>query len=271
MRGSSHRRARLDAVQEANDLARSSDIRPRLIITADDFGRDPIGTAAIGESLNRGRITAASIMANAACFREACDLVRTLDLRGKIGVHVVLDEGPPVAPQMREFADANGHLCVRRRLRFLERGLASAIEAECGAQVQRVLDAGIRPTHIDSHRHIHTIFPIGRIVVRVAQRFGIRYVRPARNLAMRRATLSAAYKWLFNRYLASRVGTAGYFCDLEDYVDQRYRIPPTSLLELMIHLDGTPRGRSGQALLNAPEFDAFLSSFRLVDHGQAGY
>src|SRR5690242_8732366 len=207
----------------------------RLIITADDFGRDQACTEAIAESLAGGLVTAASIMPNGNCFEQASALIRTRGLSGRIGVHLSLDEGPALSPQMQRFADSSGSLCVRRSLAPLGRDLAAAVEAELATQIERVLAAGIRPTHLDSHRHIHTAFPIGHLVVRLARRYGIGYVRPARNLTRSGSKPARFYKWMFNRYLASRVRTADYFGDIVDFFSGGYTLRTKSLIECMIH------------------------------------
>ena len=245
--------------------------QPRLIITADDLGRDAACTQAIVDALARGRITAASIMANGACFEQAVELVHARGLTGLIGVHVVFDEGPPLSEAMRPFCDAAGHLAVKRSLRPPPMALKRALEIEVVAQVERVIKAGIRPTHLDSHRHVHTVFGLGRIVVDVARRFGVRYVRPARNLVGAQPATRAIYKWVFNRYVHARVATADYFCDIADFVERGYPVRAGSLLELMAHLDASERGASNQALIDGPAFDALARDFRIVRHADAGY
>ena len=240
---------------------------PRLIITADDLGRDTACTSAIVASLSSGSITSASIMANGECFAEACALVRSQRLEGRIGVHLALDEGPPLSREMQRFASADGELCVSRRLSPLSRELAAAIVAECSAQIDRVISAGITPTHLDSHRHIHTVFPIGRLVVKLALRYKIPYVRPARNLTTERSSLRRTYKWLFNRYVSAHVLTAQYFGDIVDFFTHRYRVD--AVTECMIHLDESERGLTGRRLLVDPSFQDFLHGYELVTHSQA--
>jgi hypothetical protein len=178
----------------------------------------------------------------------------------------VLDEGPVLSQEMRPYASGQGCLQVRRGLRRLGRGLAGAIEAELGAQIERVLAAGIRPTHLDSHRHIHTSFPIGRIVVRLAQRYDIPYVRPARNLAGRSTVIARSYKWFFNRYVASQVGTADSFADIVDFYQRRAESSPTGLIECMTHLDESSRGLENRRLLVDAGFRQFLKGFDLIGH-----
>lgn len=251
-------------------MSRPSPHRPRLIITADDFGRDEACTAAIAESLASGGITATSIMANASHFEEACALVRARGLAGRIGVHLSLDEGPPLSQEMRRYADGNGQLCVRRSLKPFSPQLSRAVEAELAAQIERVLATGIRPTHLDSHRHIHTVFPIGRLVVKLARHYDIPYVRPARNLASRSGVAAGAYKWMFNRYVASQVRTAELFGDIVDlhHLHLGNKEEMTGLIECMIHLDESPRGLDGRRLLKDAGFLRLLENYELIDHAR---
>lgn len=239
-----------------------------MIITADDFGRDASCTNAIAESLANGTITATSIMANASHFDHACDLARAQSLVGRIGVHLVLDEGPALSREMLPFADAEGHLRVRRTLAPLGAALSRAVEAELASQIERVMAAGIQPTHLDSHRHIHTAFPIGRIVVRLAQRYGIPYVRPARNLANCSSFGAGAYKWMFNHYLAFRVRTADHFGDIVDFYHRSNEHGASGLIECMTHLDDSPRGRDNLRLLENEQFLGFLKNYRLIGHAE---
>lgn len=250
-------------------VTQASAIRPRLIITADDFGRDAACTSAIAHNLAAGAITATSIMANASHFEYACQLAYEQGLLGRIGVHVCLDEGPPLSRDMFRFVDTDGQLCVKRSLKPLSAQFAGAVEGEISAQIERVLAAGIRPTHLDSHRHIHTAFPIGRLVVKLARKYGIPYVRPARNLSTRSFLTARTYKWVFNKYISSCVMTANYFGDICDFFrSEMVGGPPVGLIECMVHLDDSPRGVDGKLVLRDDRFQVFLKQFEPVGHGQ---
>jgi predicted glycoside hydrolase/deacetylase ChbG (UPF0249 family) len=48
---------------------------------------------------------------------------------------------------------------------------------EFAAQVRRILAAGIRPTHLDTHKHTHMIPSVLDAVARVAEEFNIPWVR----------------------------------------------------------------------------------------------
>ena len=51
------------------------------------------------------------------------------------------------------------------------------IISECVAQIDRMIDAGISPTHLDSHRHIHAHPAISWAVARAAASRGISHIR----------------------------------------------------------------------------------------------
>ncbi len=48
---------------------------------------------------------------------------------------------------------------------------------ELRAQVERIFAAGIRPTHLDSHKHTHIAPPIFRVAAKLAAEFDIPYMR----------------------------------------------------------------------------------------------
>jgi len=48
---------------------------------------------------------------------------------------------------------------------------------ELRAQVRKIVDAGIRPSHLDTHKHTHLAPPVLDAVARLGEEFGIRWVR----------------------------------------------------------------------------------------------
>ena len=51
------------------------------------------------------------------------------------------------------------------------------MEAEIEAQFSRLQEAGIHPTHVDSHHHLHVHPVIFRMVCRIAARRGVEWIR----------------------------------------------------------------------------------------------
>ena len=170
------------------------------IITADDFGVSGEVNQAIVEALECGLATHASLVTNTGSFEQACSVAHEQSLTDRLGVHLVLTEGVPLTEPIRacrRFCDDNGEFRYWRstnhavRLAPFER---EAVLAEVRAQVSRCLEHGIRPTHLDSHHHVHNKLAISRIVVAVAKEFQIRRIRVAHNCGPRVGVANRVYK-----------------------------------------------------------------------------
>ena len=134
----------------------------QIIINADDFGRHVLINRAVEKALHEGMLRSATIMAGGAAFADAAELaVRTPALG--VGIHFTLVDGTPVLPPAEiptlvtaegKFAPDHTALTVR-----VLRGMVrmDEVRAELSAQLQRVTAAGIRPTHADSHQHMHVL------------------------------------------------------------------------------------------------------------------
>lgn len=154
-----------------------------VVFNADDFGFSAAVNAAVLRAHREGILTSASLMANMAGFAEAVILARDTPRLG-LGVHLNCLRGRPLRPA-EEVASALGasgaFLDSLPRLAWRAvRGLVRwpEIEREWQAQIDRVTAAGIRPTHLDSEKHCHLLFPtLTRIAARLAARNRIRFLR----------------------------------------------------------------------------------------------
>jgi chitin disaccharide deacetylase len=113
---------------------------------------------------------------------EAAAMAKSLPGLG-IGVHLNLTEGKPLCQDGRTscLLDSTGQFKFRPdqlSLRsFISAKIRNAIRAELQAQIQWVFDHGIRPTHFDSHKHIHCFPIIFRIVSELAKQYGVSAIR----------------------------------------------------------------------------------------------
>lgn len=135
-----------------------------LVIHADDFGLSQGITEGIGILMEKGAVTAASIMPNFPDSAEALRLAR--ENKWDVGWHVTLTLGTPVSDPttIPSLVQANGHFYPLRQ--FLQRALlrqikAADVQRELSAQWQVFVDAGLRPSHVDGHQHCH-VFPVVR-------------------------------------------------------------------------------------------------------------
>jgi predicted glycoside hydrolase/deacetylase ChbG (UPF0249 family) len=152
-----------------------------LVVTADDFGRTSGTVAAVVEAFRGGILTSASLEANGPAFDLAVQASRNHpDL--SVGVHLVLDEYPPVlsASQIPSLVNRQGRFYPLREMMWrIVSGRASheELRREWTAQVQKVADSGISIAHLDGHRHCHLCPNLGRLLVDIGQGFGIRVAR----------------------------------------------------------------------------------------------
>jgi predicted glycoside hydrolase/deacetylase ChbG (UPF0249 family) len=51
------------------------------------------------------------------------------------------------------------------------------VERELRAQIERVLNAGLRPSHLNGHQHLHLLPRVFGVVLKLARDYGIGYVR----------------------------------------------------------------------------------------------
>ena len=153
----------------------------RLIISADDFGL----TKGINEGIIRcareGIVTSASVMANMPDFEQA------VGLAGKcpglaIGVHLNLVKGGPLQPagEVRSLVANRGVFYTLPRFTVrLASGKIELAEAEkeLRSQIEKALNAGLKPTHLDSHRHFHVYPPLLKLVIKLAKEYQIDKIR----------------------------------------------------------------------------------------------
>ncbi|MBK7642703.1 MAG: ChbG/HpnK family deacetylase [Planctomycetes bacterium] len=150
---------------------------PLLIVNADDLGMSAGVNAAIFEAHERGILTSTSLMAGGEAFDEALEGLRARP-RLRCGVHLVLHDELALASHERvpHLAGADGRM---RPLRPTALALlfgripAAEIEAEYRAQIEKVLAAGVRPTHLDSHCHLAGFPRAGAVLHRLGREYGI--------------------------------------------------------------------------------------------------
>lgn len=153
-----------------------------LIINADDLGLTTGVNSGIFHAHEHGILTSASLMAGGDATNDAIARARHYPALG-IGCHLTLVDGRPLLPpsQVPTLVDASGHFRPSWKP-FIRDAVAGRIsmqevERELTAQIDQLASAGIRLTHLDSHKHVHAFPGIFAIVARLAQRFAVPTVR----------------------------------------------------------------------------------------------
>ena len=162
----------------------------RLIVTADDFGLSSGVNHAVELAWQQGILTQTSLMAGSEAFDEAVQIAqRNPGLQ--VGLHLTLVQGRPVlAPeQIPDLIGPDGcfpdnPVAVGMKL-FFDPTLRLQLRAEIEAQINKVKQAGIQPTHIDGHLNIQMHPTVFALLIELMPLHGITSFRITRERLFR--------------------------------------------------------------------------------------
>jgi predicted glycoside hydrolase/deacetylase ChbG (UPF0249 family) len=157
----------------------------KIIINGDDFGISSGVNHAIIKAYKDGVLNSASLMANMDYVDEALRLFNESTDGGlNIGLHFNLTVGKALSSHrdIPLLTDNNGNFnCGFLKLLvysvLYKKQLAYQLEKEARAQIEKAINMGVKLSHIDSHRHIHTIPLLNKIIKKLAAEYGIPRVR----------------------------------------------------------------------------------------------
>ncbi len=169
----------------------------RLIINADDFGISRGVNRGIFEAARAGGITSTSLIVNLPDSADA--VARARQCSGvSVGLHFNLTIGNALTgPSSLTHGKTAEFYPLSRLLAAASLGMIEDgdIERECLAQIDRMTRAGFPPTHLDSHRHVHTHPSIYPSVLRAVQARRIPHLRiPCEPLDVNASVLGATVK-----------------------------------------------------------------------------
>ena len=156
----------------------------QLIINADDFGRHKLINAAVEKAFREGCLRSTTIMAGAKFFDDAVEIAKRNPNLG-VGIHFTLANGYPVLPpeKIPSLVTAEGvfHENYIEFIKLYVKGKINRdeVQNELGAQLEKVIRAGLKPTHFDSHQHLHHFPGIISIALKLAKMANIPAMRVA--------------------------------------------------------------------------------------------
>jgi len=196
-------------------------------------------------------------MATGPAFDDAVALAKSLPTLG-VGCHIVLTDGTPAShpdeiptllgPDRKTFRPS-----LLNFVQALQRGKINEAEIthEATAQLQRLQNAGIEPTHVDTHKHTHLFPAVARSLLTIPA------IRAIRNP--------------FEPAFAQRLPHAGLKRRLQIALLNRFRPSFEKLATQILTTDGTI-GVSATGNLNATTLRQILDAlptegtFELVCH-----
>jgi predicted glycoside hydrolase/deacetylase ChbG (UPF0249 family) len=148
-----------------------------VVINADDFGLTEGVCAGIVRAIEAGGVTSTTAM---VCVPGSGERLTRWAPRipGQIGAHLQLTSGAPILPPGRvpSLVRQDGKFPARRK--ELQNPKQEEILEEWRAQIEFLLRAGIEPTHLDSHHHVHGLPAVFPAFCELAMQYSL----PARSL-----------------------------------------------------------------------------------------
>lgn len=142
----------------------------QLVVNADDFGFNRDVNRGIVRCHREGILTAATVMAAGDAFADAVSLAGE-NPRLEIGVHLQIVQGRSLSRPGQMLPETITQLIPSLLARRWD------IRAEFRAQIEKILAAGLRPNHLDTHKHTHLLGPVLDAVADMSAEYGIRWVR----------------------------------------------------------------------------------------------
>ncbi len=165
-----------------------------LIVNADDFGLSKEVNSAVEIAHREGVLTSASLMIAEKGTTEAISVARNNPDLG-VGLHLSLVQGKPVLPiaEIASIVTTSGcffsnPVTAGMRFFFL-RKCRDALRNEIEAQIEKFLDTGLVPTHLDGHLNIHLHPSVFLLLLPLLEKYDIRAIRvPAEPLLFHLST-----------------------------------------------------------------------------------
>ena len=154
----------------------------RLVVSADDFGKNPSTNAAVLKAHHEGILTTAGLMVNEDGAKESVKIAQENPRLG-IGLHLVLLFDKPALPpssipdlidtdgKLKKNAVGSGFNC------YFRKRLKSQLKAEIKAQVAKFKETGLNLDHINGHLHFHLHPVVFNIILENAQDWGVKAIR----------------------------------------------------------------------------------------------
>lgn len=156
----------------------------KFILNADDFGKSESHNIAVVNAASHGLLKSASLMTTMPYFNHAVDKIKFLPQGFRVGVHLNLVEGRAINPNFKTLTNRFG--CFNNNFLMLliksySKDFLDEVEKELESQIKLAL-VYFQPTHLDSHMHVHSIPNIFKIVLKLAKKYNIPYVRTQKEI-----------------------------------------------------------------------------------------
>ena len=145
----------------------------KLIVNADDFGYCEAVNYGIISAHRNGIVTSTTIMANMPGFDHAVNLLKENKDIG-CGVHMTLSCNKPLNDKFKSLVDENGMFHRRINEEVVNKIDLDELYYEFCSQIDRVKNAGVEISHLDSHHHVHTIPHFKDVIKSIMDKYNLK-------------------------------------------------------------------------------------------------
>lgn len=188
-----------------------------LITVADDFGLSPLVNEAVANAAAHGILRAASLMVAAPAAADAVARAHALGGRLRVGLHLVLVEGPAALPPSRipDLVGPDGEFpsdqaAMGFRYAFSPRRRRQ-LRDEIRAQFDAFAATGLPLDHANAHKHMHLHPVVGALMIEIGRDFGLRAIRIPHEPPPPGAGLGTRALAAWTRVLRAQARRAGLF------------------------------------------------------------
>ena len=248
----------------------------KIIINADDFGCNKQITEEIQRLLLAKKITSTTIMANGRFLNNAADFALKHP-EFSYGAHLCLSEFASLTQSdtLKKYGiiDERGDFVKFRifQIRHFPEDLLLAIKQELIQQITMLKEKGLVLSHIDSHHHVHTIYPLKNIFVEIAKQFQIKYIRRGTEFNSFRAKLHIKQFWerrALNKYYSSELITTDLFLPFSQ-ISLLFKKQSIRIVELMCHPGNTENESFSTEIQQIENMQInYQGMFQLVNYNQ---
>ena len=230
-------------------------------INADDFGYSKVDNMSILYCFQKKIINSSTIMVNAPMFLEAVELSKKAGIDRMIGLHLNLTEFIPLTEEIKTNTKFVKNGTFYNNIK--NRGIFSFISFSCKdkKQIKKEIEAQIilfrkyypNSNFLDSHHHIHTVYPILKIVLKLARKYGFTVLRISKNVPKTKS-IKTIYKSIINKRIIKQFDqSSSYFSDTSvDSLDRLNLLGKKDRnIEIMVH----PIAKNDECVDKFTEFD----------------
>ena len=211
--------------------------RSKVVVNADDFGMNSECTNAILKSFKMNWISTTTIMPTMPGFEEACEIAHEKKLLDRIGIHFNLTEGQPLTENIKSsprFYNDQYEMYKSKKGYFFTRDENKAIYMELKAQLKKLQDFKIFPTHADSHHHVHHYWGIGLVFSDFCKKNNIPSLRLSFNYGKKFGWKRKLFSKFFNGNLKLKgLDKTKYFCEIRQSTPELFS--KNKPVEIMVH------------------------------------